>query len=192
LEPDRHPRAQDIAVGIMGLGVMGASAAEALLGLGFVVRGWSRSPKTLAGVETFSSAEGLAPFLAGTDILVVLLPLTPKTRGIVDLKLLRGLRRTGPLGGAVLINAGRGGLQVEGDIVAALRDGTLAAASLDVFEEEPLPAENPLWGFDTVTITPHVAAVSDPQAIGNQIARQIEAFERGEPLRNRVDPERGY
>ena len=191
-EPDHHATAHDLTVGIMGLGVMGAHAAEALLALGFVVRGWSRTRKALAGVETFAGADGLAPFLSGTDILVVLLPLTPETQGIIDLKLLRGLSRTGPLGGPILINAGRGGLQVEADIVAALRDGMVAGASLDVFGEEPLPAESPLWDLDTVTITPHVAAVSDPQAIGVQIVRQIEAFERGEPLRNCVDPERGY
>ena len=187
-----HPTARELTVGMMGLGVMGASAAEALLRLGFVVRGWSRTPKTLAGIETFAGPDGLGSFLSGTDILVSLLPLTPETRHFIDLKLLKTLRRTGPLGGAVLINAGRGGLQVETDIVTALRDGTLAGASLDVFEEEPLSPESPLWDFDSVTITPHVAAVSEARALAAQIVRQIEAFERGEPLRNRVDPRRGY
>ncbi len=187
-----QPAAREVTVGIMGLGEMGANAAEALLRLGFVVRGWSRNPREVAGVETFAGAEGLDPFLAGTDILVCLLPLTPDTRGILNLRLLKKLRRTGRLGGPVLINGGRGGLQEEGDIVAALSQGILAGASLDVFEQEPLPAESPLWGFENVTITPHVAAVSDPEVISVQIAGQIEAFERGEPLRNRVDRERGY
>jgi glyoxylate/hydroxypyruvate reductase A len=191
-EPLFHPSAHDVSVGIMGLGVMGASAAEALLRLGFPVRGWSRTPKMLAGIETFSGADGLAPFLAGTDILVAVLPLTPETRGFIDMTLLKGLKRGGALGGPVLINGGRGGSQVEADIATALRAGTLAAASLDVFEEEPLPPGSPLWDLPNVTITPHVAAVSDPDALATQIVRQIEAFERGEPLRNRVDPGRGY
>ena len=145
-----------------------------------------------SGFESFAGADGLDAFLAGTDILVSLLPLTPETRQIVDLKLLKKLRRTGPLGGPVFINAGRGGTHVEADIMTALRDGTLAGASLDVFEQEPLPPESPLWDFDTVTITPHVAAVSDPVALARQIAEQIEAFERGEPLSNCVDRKRGY
>jgi glyoxylate/hydroxypyruvate reductase A len=92
----------------------------------------------------------------------------------------------------VLISAGRGGSQVEADIATALQDGTLAGASLDVFQTEPLPADSPLWDLENVVITPHVAAVSDPDALAVQIAAQIEAFERGEPLRNCVDPERGY
>jgi len=187
-----HPVAADVTVGIMGLGVMGKSAADALLRLGFRLRGWSRSRHDLSGVETFAGTSELDAFLAGTDILVVLLPLTPETRHIIDRALLSRLRKTGPLGGPVLINAGRGGLQNEADIIAALRDGTLAGASLDVFEEEPLSAESPLWDFPNVTITPHVAAVSDAKALARQIAGQIEAFERGEPLRNCVDRERGY
>jgi glyoxylate/hydroxypyruvate reductase len=186
------PAAREVTVGIMGLGVMGMHAADALLRLGFKVRGWSRTPKAHAHVETFAGEDGLTPFLAGADILVSLLPFTPETRHLVDLALLKKLRRDGPLGGPVFINAGRGGSQVEADIVAALRDGTLAGASLDVFEEEPLSPESPLWDFDTVTITPHVAAVSDPKALARQIAEQIEAFERGEPLKNCVDRERGY
>jgi glyoxylate/hydroxypyruvate reductase A len=156
------------------------------------VRGWARTPKAIEGVETFAGRDGLDAFLSGTDILVSLLPLTPATRHIINLEMLRKLRRNGALGGPFLINAGRGGLQVEADIVTALRDGTLKGASLDVFEEEPLPATSPLWDFDNVTITPHVAAVSDSDVIGAQIARQIEAFERGEPLRNCVERERGY
>jgi len=186
------PAAHQVSVGIMGLGVMGGSAARILVRLGFKVRSWTRSPKRMAGVESFHGAERFDAFLAGTDILVALLPLTPDTRGLIDLPLLRKLRRDGPLGGPILINAGRGGSHVEADIVAALRDGTLAGASLDVFQTEPLPADSPLWDLGNVVITPHVAAVSDPVALAGQIAGQIEAFERGEKLKNRVDPRRGY
>jgi glyoxylate/hydroxypyruvate reductase A len=190
-EPN-NPRPQDVTIGLMGLGVMGESAAEMLLRFGFVLRGWSRGLRTLKGVETFAGRDGLTPFLAGTDVAVCLLPLTPETQGILDLKLIRSLRRSGPLGGAVIINAGRGGLQVEEDIAKALTEGALAGASLDVFNQEPLSPDSPLWNLDNVTITPHVAAVSNPETLAIQIAQQIEAFERGEPLRNRVDPRRGY
>ncbi len=188
----RNPAAREVTVGLMGVGVMGRAAADVLLKLGFKVRGWTRSPGEAPGVELFSGPEHLDAFLAGTDILVSLLPLTRETRGLVDASLLRKLRASGPLGGPVFVNAGRGGTHVEADIAAALADGTLAGASLDVFGEEPLAAESPLWGHANLTITPHVAAVSDPPALARQIAEQIEAFERGEPLRHRVDRERGY
>jgi glyoxylate/hydroxypyruvate reductase A len=187
-----QPAADEVTVGLMGFGVMGSDAAEVLGRLGFPLRAWTRSPKTAPGIEMFHGPEGLDAFLAGTDILVSLLPLTPETKGLIDWKLLRRLRRGGALGGPVLINAGRGGSHVEADILEALRDGTLAGASLDVFQSEPLAKDSPLWDFENVVITPHLAAVSDPQALAGQIAEQILAFERGEPLRNRVDPARGY
>jgi glyoxylate/hydroxypyruvate reductase A len=187
-----QPAAPDVTVGFMGLGAVGADAIEVLRRLGFPLRAWTRVERLAEGVETFSGLAGLDAFLAGTDILVSLLPLTPATRGLVDAALLRKLRPAGPLGGPVFINAGRGGTHVESDIAAALREGTLAGASLDVFEVEPLPAESPLWARDDVVVTPHVAAVSDPKALAGYLAEQIAAFERGAPLRNCVDRERGY
>ena len=187
-----QPAAREVTVGIMGLGVLGNDAAGILRRIGFDVRGWTRTRKSIESIECFAGAEELHAFLGGTDILVVLLPLTPATRGLVDLALLRKLRRDGALGGPFLINAARGGVHVEADIVRALADGTLLGASLDVFEQEPLPAESPLWGAEHLVITPHVAAVSDPVALSVQIAAQIEAFERGEGLRNRVDRTHGY
>jgi glyoxylate/hydroxypyruvate reductase A len=187
-----QPTAREVTVGIMGLGEMGMSAAVGLLALGFRVRAWTRSAKTAAGIETFHGLTGLDAFLGGTDILVALLPLTPETNRLINRGILQKLRRDGRLGGPILINAGRGGSQVEPDIVKALRDGTLKAASLDVFETEPLPADSPLWDLENLVITPHVAAISDPAALAAQIAEQIEAFERGEPLRNCVDRRRGY
>ena len=146
----------------------------------------------MEGVNCFSGAEGLAPFLAATDILVVLLPHTPATEGIIDHKLLAGLRRDNRLGGAVLINAGRGKLQREADILRALDDGTLKEASLDVFEVEPLPKSSPLWSHPRVFVTPHAAATSDPAHLAPPMLRQMDGFERGEPLRNLVDREAGY
>ena len=146
----------------------------------------------MEGVEIFRGDAGLAPFLNATDILVVLLPLTPATEGIVDYRLLGQLRRRNAVGGAVLINAGRGRLQRDADIVRALDDGTLKEASLDVFETEPLPAESPLWGHPKVFITPHAAAMSDPVHLVQPMLDQMDAFDRGEQLRGLVDREAGY
>ena len=187
-----QPGAHEVRVGIMGLGVLGQDAARKLKVMGFDVAGWSRSPQALESVATFSGEEGLTPFLARTDILVCLLPLTAATRGILDRSLFERLARNGRLGGPILINAGRGGLQVEPDILAALDDGTLQAATLDVFETEPLPPDSPLWRHPAVTVTPHNSAVSEPEATARYVVEQIRRFERGEPLQNVVDPARGY
>src|SRR5262249_47876502 len=121
-----------------------------------------------------------------------LLPATPATNGILDLKLLRKLKRDGALGGAYLINAGRGALQVDADIVTALDEGSLTAGTLDVFPTEPLPAASPLWSHPRVTITPHNAASSVPHALVDYVLNQIERFERGEPLQNVIDRAAGY
>ncbi len=188
----RQPTTSEVSVGIMGLGELGRAAAAALLPLGFKLRGWNRTAKPMYGVEIFSGAEGLGAFLSGTDILVVLLPHTAETEGIVSLDLLRQLRRNGALGGAVLINAGRGKLQREADILAALDEGTLKEASLDVFETEPLPEASGLWTHPRVFITPHAAATSDPAHLAPAMIAQMDAFDRGEPLGNLVDRGAGY
>lgn len=190
-EPAQRP-ASDISVGIMGLGQLGRAAARALLAAGFRVNGWSRNEKTMTDVATFDGDEGLVPFLNATDILVVLLPLTPQTTGIVNYELLRELRKRNGLGGAVLINAGRGRLQKDSDILRALEDGTLREASLDVFEVEPLPRTSPLWNHPAVFVTPHAAATSDPVHLVEPMLRQMAAFENGEPLQNLVDRSAGY
>ena len=190
-EPPQRP-ANDISVGIMGLGNLGRAAARALKSLGFNVNGWSRTEQAVEGVATFNGEKGLVPFLNTTDILVVLLPLTHATRGIVTYSLLRELRRRNGLGGAVLINAGRGKLQSDADIHRALEDGTLKEASLDVFETEPLPAASPLWNHPRVFVTPHAAAMSDPNHLVKPMLEQMDAFERGDPLKNVVDVEAGY
>jgi len=187
-----QPGAHEVRVGIMGLGVLGQDAARKLKVMGFDVAGWSRSPRSLEGMETFWGEAGLDAFLARTDILVCLLPLTEATRGILNRPAFERLARDGRLGGPVVINAGRGGLQVEADILACLDEGVLKAATLDVFEAEPLPPESPLWTHPAVTVTPHNAAMSSPDSIAEQIADQVRAFERGEPLRNIVDPRLQY
>ena len=187
-----QPPARDVNVGLMGLGVLGRDAAEVLVRLGFRVAGWSRTPHDLPGIETFHGAAGLDAFLARTEILVCLLPHTPTTEGILDLALMRKLKRDGALGGAFLINAGRGMLQVDADIVAALDEGALAGASLDVFPIEPLPAASPLWSHPKVTITPHNSAASVPEETVAYIVRQIERFEAGHALANIIDRVSGY
>jgi glyoxylate/hydroxypyruvate reductase len=151
-----QPEARDVTVGIMGLGVLGADAAAKLKVMGFRVIGWSRSKKEIAGVETFDAA-GLDAFLGQTDILVGLLPLTEETRGIYDRSLFSKLSRSGVLGGPIFLNAGRGGSQNESDLAACLADGTLKAASLDVFVSEPLDRESPLWAMPNLVLTPHAA-----------------------------------
>jgi glyoxylate/hydroxypyruvate reductase A len=191
-----QPRAQwparAIAVGIMGLGNLGRDAASALTHLGFRVSGWSASRKAIDGIESFHGADGLEPFLRRSNILVCLLPLTPDTRHLINRRTLSLLDPTSPLGAPVLINAGRGGLQNETDIVACLNDGTLGAASLDVFETEPLPADSPLWRHPNVIVTPHNAADTDPEEISKYVAVQIARFEAGGELENVVDLARGY
>jgi glyoxylate/hydroxypyruvate reductase A len=189
---DRHPpKASEVRVGLMGFGVLGQDAARKLRTMGFDVAGWSRGAKRVEGFPVFAGHE-VDAFLARTDILVSLLPLTGNTRGILNRELFQKLPRDGALGGPVLINAGRGGLQVEADILACLDDGTLRAATLDVFETEPLPDDSALWSHPRVTVTPHNAAVSEPEATARYIVDQIRRFERGEPLQNVVDPGRGY
>ncbi len=186
------PASHEITVGIMGMGKLGTDAAQKLMTIGFDIKGWSRTPKEIDGVEVFSGADTLDRFLGATDILVCLLPLTEETRGILNMATFKKLRRNGLTGGPVLINAARGGHQVEADIVTALDDGTLAAASLDVFEAEPLPASSPLWDIETCFITPHIAAISNETSGVTYYARMIADHKAGKPLRNVVDRERGY
>lgn len=191
-DPLEQWAASAVRVGIMGFGVLGEDAAVKLKTLGFQVAGWSRSQKAIDGIDCYWGTDGLDRFLARTDILVALLPLTDETRGILNARLFVRLAKDGPLGGPVLINAGRGGLQVEADIVKSLDEGHLYAVSLDVFEKEPLPADSGLWHHPKVTVTPHLAADSDPHAIAAYVIGQIRRYETGEPLANVVDRARGY
>lgn len=186
-----QPEAADITVGVMGLGILGLDAIAKLGVMGFQTVGWSRSEKSVAGVETFSGGE-LDAFLAKTDFLVGLLPLTAETTGIFNAALFSKLKRDGALGAPVFINGGRGGSQVEADILAALQSGVLGGASLDVFEREPLSKDSPFWDMDNVYVTPHVAASSDVRALFAHVERQIDRFESGMPLEHLVDRKAGY
>lgn len=186
------PASHEIAVGVMGLGVLGADAAKKLKAIGFSVNGWSRSPKNLDGIDVYAGDERFDAFLAATDILVCLLPLTDETAGILNMDTFKKLRRDRLIGGPALVNAARGGHQKEADIVAALRDGTLGAASLDVFEVEPLPRTSPLWELETCFITPHVAAISNERSGVAYFAKILRDHAAGAPLPNLVDRSRGY
>ena len=176
----------------MGLGKIGLACATSLKALGFQVASWSRTAKNVPGIASFHGNEGLTPFLARTEILVCILPQTPETEGLLNLVLLRKLKRNGALGGAHLINAARGRLQIEADILTALDDGSLARATLDVFPIEPLPQSSPLWTHPRVTITPHNAGDLEPRVLTAAVLDQIERFERGAPLENLVDRQLGY
>ncbi|MEA2829907.1 MAG: glyoxylate/hydroxypyruvate reductase, partial [Bradyrhizobium sp.] len=184
--------ASAISVGIMGLGTLGSNAAEVLRRLGFRVSGWSSTAKQIDGIESFHGKSGLDAFLQRTDILVCLLPLTSGTRHILNRELFAKLNRNSPIGAPVVINAGRGGLQNEPDILECLDDGTLGAASLDVFANEPLPPDSPFWAHPKIVLTPHNAADTDADEISKYVALQIERFEAGARLENVVDLARGY
>ncbi|WP_105373929.1 2-hydroxyacid dehydrogenase [Neorhizobium huautlense] len=186
-----QPEARDLTVGVMGLGVLGQDSARKLKIMGFNVIGWSRSRKTIDGIETFDGAE-LETFLSRTDMLVGLLPLTSDTRGIFDAALFSKLRKGGALGKPVFINAGRGGSQVEADVISALEGGVLGGVSLDVFEKEPLPTDSPLWRMENVMVTPHAASASDVRALFRNAEAQMERFEAGQSLQHLVDRSTGY
>jgi glyoxylate/hydroxypyruvate reductase A len=174
-------------VGVMGLGEIGGAAARALVGLGFDVRGWSRRPKAIEGVKSFAGAEGLTPFLAGSDIVICVLPLTPDTTDILNAKAFAAMPR-----GGYVINIGRGRQLVETDLLAALDGGQLAGAALDVFRAEPLPPDSPLWSHPGVLLTPHIAAMTDPRSSVAQIVDNIKRMRAGQPLLNTIDTAAGY
>lgn len=186
------PAARKSRVGVMGLGVLGQDVIRHLKVFGFQLRGWSRTPRTMEGVETFAGTEQFDAFLSGTDILVNLLPLTPETIGILNYDSFSKLRRDGLDGGPVVINAARGRHQKEADLVRALTDGTLRAASLDVFETEPLPKDSPLWALPNCVITPHIAAASSEETGVAYFSKVILDHEAGGRLPNVVDVRRGY
>lgn len=183
-----RPRRHDaFAVGVMGLGVLGARVARAILPLGFPVRGWSASAKSIEGVRTFAGAAELPAFLAGTQALVCMLPLSPPTKGLLNRATLGQLPR-----GAYVVNVARGGLVVDDDLLALLDDGHLAGATLDVFHEEPLPVSHRFWSHPLVFMTPHCSAVTLIEDSVAQVAGKIRKIERGEAVTGVVDLGRGY
>lgn len=177
----------DYMIGVMGMGALGTQVAVALAAQGFPVRGWSRSRKKTEGVQCFAGRDEMPAFLQGLHVLVNMLPLTPETDGILNSKV---FSRLAP--GAHLINVARGLHVVDEDLLAALADGQLGYATLDVFRQEPLPPEHPFWRDPRIAITPHVAALTEREASVRQIAGKIRALERGEPVPGVIDRSRGY
>ncbi|MDD0837812.1 glyoxylate/hydroxypyruvate reductase A [Curvibacter sp. HBC61] len=184
IQPPREHR-----VGIAGLGTLGLACARALLGLGYSVRGWSRSPKhgLPAGLQAFHGEAQRTEFLQGCDTLVCLLPLTDETRGVLSQPLFDQLPR-----GAHLINVGRGDHLVETDLLQALASGQLGGATLDAFSQEPLPAHHPFWSEARITITPHIATRTAPRVIAEQTAHNLARIRAGRAAEVAVDLQRGY
>jgi len=174
-------------ISILGIGEIGTVVAERLRDLGFPVSGWSRTKKSVPAVKGFTGAGELDAFLAQSDILVCVLPLTPQTRHILNAQLFAKLPK-----GAYVINVARGGHVNEPELIAALDSGHLSGATLDVFETEPLPETSPIWKHPKIIATPHVAAITSPIAAARYVIDGIAAMERGEKPANIVDMERGY
>ena len=181
----RQKRGFDI--GILGIGVLGTAVAAALLPFGFPLAGWSRTRKAVAGVDSYAGSAELDAFLARCQMLVCLLPLTRDTRGLLGRRALSQL----PVG-AHLVNVARGALIVDDDLLALLDQGRLGGATLDVFQDEPLPAAHPFWHHPRISITPHVSAVTLVEESVAQIAAKITRLEAGLPITGIVDPERDF
>ncbi|WP_332771032.1 2-hydroxyacid dehydrogenase [Phenylobacterium sp.] len=186
-EPIEVRAASARCVGVMGMGVLGQAVLARLAPFGFRLRGWNRSERASEGVEVFAGPEGLAPFLAGADILVCLLPLTDATRGILGAEVFAALPR-----GAAIINVGRGGHLDQAALLAALESGQLSRAVLDVTDPEPLPADHPFWRHPRILLTPHVASMTQPETAAPVMLENLRRHQRGEPLLGLIDRDRGY
>lgn len=180
-------RKSEFTIGVLGLGVLGSPIAERMRSLGFPVAGWSRSAKQLDGVECLHGDDGLSALLGKVRVLICVLPLTPETQGIINAATLGKMPR-----GSYLINIARGGHVVEADLLKMVHDGHIAGATLDVFAQEPLPAAHRIWYEPTITVTPHIAALSLYQESAEQMAGKIAALERGETISGIVDRRKGY
>ena len=180
-------RASEATVAVLGLGQMGCAVAQRLAHNGFAVQGWSAHPKVVAGVSTHHGDDDLPQVLAGAQVVINLLPLTPATRGLLDARRLACMPR-----GASLVNLARGAHVVEADLLAALASGHLAHAVLDVFATEPLPNEHPFWSHPQVTVLPHVAALTDARSASAVVARNVHALREGRSLQHIVDRGAGY
>jgi len=183
---DPHPR-DTFTVGVLGLGVLGAHVAQTVARFGMPVRGYSRSAKQVEGITTFAGEARFDAFLDGVKVLVNLLPHTPDTANVLNTRTFSKLAR-----GAYLINVARGAHLVEADLLDALASGQLAAATLDVFQEEPLPPDHPFWQEPRITVTPHMSALTLREESVAQIAQKMLALERGEAVGGVVNIERGY
>ncbi len=183
-----HPRAlSEIKVAVLGLGQLGGPAAAALARLGFPVTGWSRSPKAVDGVTCRAGTDSLHEVLGEAEIVVCLLPLTPETDGLLGAAEFAAMRP-----GAKFVNASRALVTDEEALLAALRSGHVAEATIDVFKTKPLHSDHPFWSMENVYLTPHLASITVPEAAVRDVAESIRRVRRGEPPLHAVDPRRGY
>ncbi len=179
--------ASEIGIGLLGLGHVGAKVASTLSGLGYDVAAWTRRPRAEPGLRSFHGTDGLGPLLERSDILICLLPLTAQTRRLLDSRTLRRLPR-----GAYLINCARGAELVEEDLLAAVDDGHLSGAMLDVFQTEPLPANHPFWNHPRITVTPHVAGLTNLETALPQVVENFRRLREGRQLLHEIDRGTGY
>lgn len=186
-EAHTYLRPEETTVGILGIGSIGRKVGELMLKNNFTVTGWSRSKKLIDGIQTFHGNSGKNKFLKTADILVCTLPLTEETKGILNKDLFEQLPA-----GAYIINIGRGEHLVEADLLAAIKNGTISGAALDVFQEEPLPKDHPFWNNGKITITPHTAGNVHPESAVHKILQNYQAMQKGEDLIDVVDLDRGY
>ena len=186
-DPTCPPLARERPVAMLGMGELGTAAARALTALNFPVTGWSRSPKRIDGIPCLHGEDGLARALSTAQIVVTLLPKTPQTENLLNPRTLALLPR-----GAVILNPGRGALIDDDALLAALEEGHVGHATLDVFRVEPLPPDHPYWTHPRVTVTPHIAADTRAPSASRVIAENIRRGEAGEAFLNRVDRKRGY
>jgi glyoxylate/hydroxypyruvate reductase len=186
-QPKKYPDKSKTTIGIMGFGELGKDAAIKFSQLGFKVRGWANSPKSIDGIEVFVGQVEMNDFLSETDFLICLLPLTSATVNILNRETFGQLPK-----GAFVINVARGEHLVEDDLLACLDDDHLAGACLDVFREEPLPRNHRFWSHPKVTITPHIASITSPASVAPQIVENIKRLSEGVELKNVVSRSKGY
>lgn len=181
------PLARERTVGILGLGELGQASARLLHGIGFNLLGWSRNQKEVPGVTCHSGPSGLKQVLAHSDTLVLLLPLTPDTKNLINADALALMPK-----GSTIINPGRGPLIDDDALISGLKNGRISHATLDVFRTEPLPADHPYWASPNVTVTPHIASATRISTAAETIAENIRRGEAGEPFLHLVDRKQGY
>ncbi|MGD1948525.1 MAG: 2-hydroxyacid dehydrogenase [Leptolyngbyaceae cyanobacterium] len=186
-QPLQPRNIDEVTVGMMGLGQIGRAVANRLAQAGFQVVGWSRGAKIMAGVTVFAGKNQMQDFLSASEILVCLLPLTSATENILNAETLAQLPQ-----GAYLINVARGNHLVEEDLLSLLDDDHLSGACLDVVSQEPLPQEHPFWSHPKITITPHIASLTDPVSVAPQIVENYRRMMARQPLLNQVDRQQGY
>lgn len=186
-KPGEYLRIKDVKVGIMGVGAIGKKVAMELQKTGFNVIGWARTPKEKTNFTVHVGKDGLSGFLNSSDILVCVLPLTPETKGIINKENLQQLPKN-----AFVINVGRGDHVVDDDLLQLISEGHLSGASLDVFSQEPLPSKNALWKHPRINITPHIASLTNPISVAEQIVENYHRMKEGKSPLNIVSKAKGY